>query len=79
MRAAWTGFAILWFALLIPSAFGLLKGQPDTYHNEHWRGATIAGGGLLLALGNVTTNRTVHYVLLGMSYATLGWSLWLIR
>jgi hypothetical protein len=79
MRLAWTGFVVLWIALLIPNAVGLLKGQPDTYHNEHWRGATLAGGGLVLALSNVTTNRKIHYVLLGASYAILGWSLWLIH
>jgi hypothetical protein len=79
MRLTWACFAVLWIVMLAPHAVALVRGQRDTYHNEHWRGATIAGGSLLLALSNVTTNRHVQHVLLGVSFAVLAWSVWLIR
>jgi hypothetical protein len=79
MRLVWAGFAVFWLALLIPHAVALLNGQPDAYHHEHWGGASLAGGSLLLALSNVTTSRRIQYVLLALSAAILVWSLSLHR
>jgi len=73
-----SAFAVLWLLLLIPSVVAFARGESDTYHNQHWRGATLAAAMLLSALGALSANRRLRYALWGLSVLLLALSLWLI-
>ena len=78
-RFVWAGFAIIWIALLIPQIAGILRGQADAWHNEHWRMVTLSGGSLFLALSGRASKMRIKQGLIVVSCAILAASFWLMR
>jgi hypothetical protein len=78
LRKAWIALLALNSGLLILSLVWLIRGDPDTYHNEHARGVASPLTGVLLAInGLMRYHRIYTWVLLAAMIVSLGVSFWL--
>jgi hypothetical protein len=71
-------FLVFWLALFLSDFIALLHGQADTYHNQHWRGATLAGGAAVCRLPVFIKRPRFQFALLGASAILMAVSFWLI-
>ncbi len=70
----WRIMVLFWLVMLIPDLLALLRGTPDLYPQQHVRGLLGCVGSIFLAMAFLVTRRSIAWIMIAGSFATLFFS-----